>query len=266
MDTPMIGGAREVAPGTHEIASWLPVPGLGILPVNTFVIRGEQPMLVDTGLAALREPFLAHLGRLVDPSELRWIWMSHMDPDHLGNLAAVLELAPEARVITSFLGMGKMMLHGLPVDRVHLLEAGGRIDTGDRELVAMRPPYYDAPETSGFFDTRTRVLFSADAFGALLQAPAETARDIPKRTLRDGMLTWSAIDAPWLKQIDPSSFERTLRTIERLDPSVVIGGHLPSAPGMTRELTGYLAATCPGNAPIHEAPEDVNEALLTESA
>lgn len=62
------------------------------------------------------------------------------------------------------------------------------------------------------------------------------------------MLTWSAIDAPWLKQIVPSSFKRTLRTIERLNPSVVIGGHLPSAPGMTRELTGYLAATCSGNA------------------
>lgn len=39
-------------------------------------------------------------------------------------------------MITTFLGMGKMGLHGLPVERVHLLNPGQRLAVGDRELVA----------------------------------------------------------------------------------------------------------------------------------
>jgi flavorubredoxin len=51
-----------------------------------------------------------------------------MDADHLGNLEDVLALAPHAKVVTNFLGMGKMMLRHFDVSRVHLLEPGTTIE------------------------------------------------------------------------------------------------------------------------------------------
>jgi glyoxylase-like metal-dependent hydrolase (beta-lactamase superfamily II) len=233
-------GARSVAPETYELGSFLPVPDLGLLAVNSFLINAREPMLVDTGLGALEGDYLETLGGLIDPADLKWIWLSHMDPDHLGNLRAVLDFAPNAKVVTNFLGMGKMGLAGLPVDRVHLLEPGARLDLGDRQIVPLRPPYYDAPETIGFFDTKSRALFSADAFGALLQSPAENAAEIGEAELRDGMTIWTAIDAPWLGLTDAAAFGRTLSVVERLDPSIVLSGHLPHAPGMTLKLTRLL--------------------------
>src|SRR5262249_19056628 len=161
-------------------------PGLGVLPVNSFVIEAAEPILVDTGLEALRGPFLGALRQTIDPERLRWIFMSHMDSDHLGNLAAVLELAPQAKVVTNFLGVAKMELRGIDVSRVHLTKPGDTIRAGDRTIVPIQPPYYDAPETLGFFDSLTRVLFSADAFGALMERPAEEAAEIPAHQLRDG--------------------------------------------------------------------------------
>ena len=55
------------------------------------------------------------------------------------------------------------------------------------------------------------------------------------------MTTWSSIDAPWLAQLDRGAFGRALSAIERLDPEIVLSGHLPSARGLTRDLLGHLA-------------------------
>jgi len=239
MNAPAFDTVR-VAADTTSLSTIVPVGDLGLLHVNAFIIKAAMPVLVDTGPAALREPFLAALARSIDPADLRYVFMSHMDADHLGNLAAVLEVAPQATVITNFLGMAKMGLLGHDTSRVQLIGPGQELDLGDRRLVPLKPPYYDAPETTGFFDTRTRVLFSADAFGALLPAAETDAAAIDHETLREGMLKWAAIDAPWLSTADPQAFGGLLRQIERLDPSAIISGHLPVARGVTGRLARNL--------------------------
>ena len=240
MEAPTMIGAHQIAPDTTSLSSYFPLPGLGLLPVNAFVIKAAEPVLVDTGLSALRQPFLQALAQTIDPEAIRWIWLSHMDADHLGNLEEVLAIAPQAKVVTNFLGMGKMMLRHFDVSRVQLLEPGMTIDAGDRKLVPLKPAYYDAPETVGFFDTRTRVLFAADAFGALLQEPQDEAAAIAPQALDDGMIVWTSIDAPWLGMVDRTAFGRVLASIERLDPTAIISGHLPVARGITRNMLGCL--------------------------
>ena len=265
MTMPTMLGAETVAPDTTSLSSFLPVADLGVLAVNAFVIHAEQPILVDTGAAALRQPFLAALADAIDPSDLRYIFLSHMDADHLGNLDAVLALAPQAKVLTNFLGMAKMMLQERDLSRVSLIEPGSEIDLGDRRLVPLKPPYYDAPETTGFFDTKSRVLFSADAFGALLESPETEAAAIAPDALRDGMLGWAAIDAPWLATADGGKFGRLLRNIERLDPTAIVSGHLPVARGVTGRLTRNLNDALSGGTfavPDH----DTFERLLAEVA
>ena len=264
MTGPLMLGARPVAPDTVSLSSFMPVGDLGLLALNAFVIHADEPVLVDTGAAALRAPFLAALHEAIDPADLRYIWLSHMDADHLGNLDAVLKLAPQAKVITNFLGMAKMMLQDRDVSRVQLIAPGEELNLGDRRLVPLKPPYYDAPETTGFFDTRTRVLFSADAFGALLPAAETDAAAIDRDTLRDGMLAWAAIDAPWLATADPRAFGGLLRNIERLDPSAIISGHLPVARGVTGRLTKNLNDALAGGSfavPDH----DTFERLIAEA-
>jgi hypothetical protein len=241
MQQPTMLPPRAVAPDTHLLGAYLPLPGYGVLPVNSFLIRGAQPMLIDTGLAAVREAFLRDLHATIDPRDLRWIWLTHIDPDHVGNLAAVLAEAPRARVITSYLGMGKLGLLGLPVERVYLANPGQRLDIGDREIVAIQPPTFDAPETAGLLDTKSRALFPADCFGALMQEPAETARAVPATALRDGQVTWATVDAPWLAMIDEPKLGAALDAVRRLAPDAVLSSHLPPAAGMTETLLANLA-------------------------
>jgi flavorubredoxin len=234
---------RSPAPETETLVSYFPLPGYGVLPVNAFVLRAAQPMLVDTGLAALGDDFMESLRSAIDPQDLRWIWLTHTDADHIGNLQEVLAQAPQARLVTTFLGMGKMSLVGMPLDRVYLLNPGQSLDLGDRLIRALRPPTYDAPETTALFDEKTRILYSADSFGALMQEPAENAADIEASALRDGAGTWATIDAPWLSSIEETKLRATLAAIRGLEPQLILSAHLPTAEGrMTELLCNHILA------------------------
>lgn len=242
IQAPLMLPPRRLSARWTMLPSYLPVPGLGALPVNSFLLSGPEPMLVDTGLAALGENYLATLQRLVDLRSLRWIWLSHMDADHTGNLQAVLAAAPDARIVTNFLGQGKLMLQGLPADRVHLLEQGQSLPLHDRELLALRPPYYDAPETLGFHDPSDRLLFVSDCFGAVLPAPVDDLADVPAGMLCEGLLAWSGIDAPWLAELAPLEMARKFAEIEALSPDWVLSSHLPPVGDGIARLAGWLTA------------------------
>ncbi len=236
--------SSRVAPDTESLGAYLPVAGFGVLPVNAYLIRAAEPVLVDTGLGGLREGFLRALRSAIDPGDIRWIWITHMDPDPIGNLEAVLAEAPEARVVTTYVGMAKMGLHGLPVERAWLLNPGQRLDAGDRQLHALAPPTFDAPETTGLYDARSRTLLSSDCFGALLDAPAETAMDIESARLREGGVTSATIDAPWLHMIDRARFDERLEGVRKIGTETVLSSHLPPAVGMADTLLDHLADAC----------------------
>lgn len=242
MNPPAMFDPIRIDGSTHVLPAYIPVPGFGILPVNASLILGAEPVLVDTGLSALRDDFLVRLENLVDPHSLRWIWITHMDPDHVGNLEVILDLAPNARVVTTFLGMGKLGLLGLPQDRVYLLNPGQTLHLPDRSLACLRPPTFDAPETTALFDRATGTYFSADAFGALMEAPAQNAGELSPGSLAEGLSTWARVDSPWLHWVEPSVLQRAFRRIRELAPTRIVSSHLPPAEGIEAQLFEYLEA------------------------
>ncbi len=265
MQSPTLFESRRVAPETYTLPAYLPVPGAGILPVNAFLIHAAQPLLVDTGLAALKSDFMKRLSQLIDLEDLAWIWLTHTDPDHLGNLTDVLAAAPNARIVTTFLGMGKLGLQQIPTDRVYLLNPGQKLDLGDRTVTAIKPPSFDAPETTGLFDSKTRTLFSADCFGALMHQPAQTALEITPDALHEGLVAWSMVDAPWLAMVDAHAFDRALNTVHQLNAEMVLSSHLPPAPGMVDALLTHLRATrfaTPANGPDQQAFEQIMAQIM----
>jgi flavorubredoxin len=253
MNGPTLLDPQALDHDIHALGAYLPIPGYGVLPVNAFLVHGAQPMLVDTGLAALRSAFIDSLERLMDPAQLRWIWLTHADADHTGSLAEVLERAPEARVITTFVGMAKLGLQGFPVDRVYLLNPGQTLHIGDRTLHCIKPPIFDAPETTALFDSSSRTLFSSDCFGALMDAPAVTAAEIAPAKLREGARTWATIDSPWLRLVDEHRFGEELARIRDLAPTSVLSSHLPPATDMVETLLQNLDAA--RAAPSFEGPD-----------
>jgi flavorubredoxin len=234
----------QAAPGIDVVTSNVAIPGFGLVPVNAFVLHGAEPVLVDTGTVVERDDFMSALRSVIDPADLKWIWLTHTDFDHIGNLHRLLGEHPDIRVITTFLGVGIMGLSDpLPLDRVHLVNPGQTITVGDRTLTAIKPPVFDNPSTTGFHDEKSGAFFSSDCFGALLQAVPDNAADLSDDDLREGQVLWATVDSPWLHKVDRAAFAKELDDIAKLDPTIVLSSHLPAAPAdMTARMLSALAA------------------------
>jgi len=227
----------------HVLPSIFPVPVLGPVPVNAYLVRGEEPYLVDTGLYQDRDQFLATLQSLIDLADLRWIYLTHDDGDHIGALQPLLGMAPNARVITTFTAMGKLVLLNQPLDpaRVYLLNPGEALELADRRLTAIKPPVFDSPATTGVYDSRLDALFSADSFGSPLSEVPALANDVPPEVLASSQLTWTSFDAPWVHAIDRERFAASLQVLRKLDPRWLLSSHLPPAFQLTATLCDTLA-------------------------
>jgi flavorubredoxin len=257
----------QATPGIDVITDNVPIPGLGLVPVNAFVLHGSEPVLVDTGTVVGTADFMTSLRSVIDPTELKWIWLSHTDADHVGSLHELLTINPDIRVITTFLGVGIMSLFApLPMDRLYLLNPGEQITVGDRTLTAFKPPAFDNPCTTGFRDDRSGALFSADCFGALLQDVPQNAVDLSEADLRQGQTFWATVDSPWLHKVDTAALGRELDAIRAMEPTMVLSSHLPAAAGdMTDRLIASLAAA-PAADPFVGPNQPALEAMLAEMA
>ncbi len=259
---------RTLAGDVTAIQDCMEIPGLGVLPVNAFLVNADQPLLVDTGLPGSRGAFLEALGNLIDLADLRWIWLSHPDRDHTGSLYELLDAAPRARVITTFLGAGILSIERpIPMDRVYLLNPGQSFDLGDRKLTAFRPPLYDSPATTGFFDSLTGTVFSSDCFGAPVSsaelAVAADVADLPADDLAAGQRLWATADSPWISGVDRASFTRSLEPLRALDPPLLLSTHLPPATGRATEFLDLLA-TLPGVEPFMGPDQAALEEMLRQ--
>lgn len=256
---------HPVAPDIDVITSSFPIPGFGFVPINAFVLHGTEPLLVDTGAVVERDDFMTTLRSVIDPGELRWIWLTHPDFDHIGSITPLLDANPDLRVVTTFLGVGIMSLFApLPMDRVYLVNPGQTITVGQRTLTAVKPPAFDNPSTTGFLDDTSGALFSSDCFGALLTAVPDNAADLSHDELRQGQVFWATVDSPWLHNVDRDAFAGALDRIRHMDPTLVLSSHLPAAPGnMLDHLIKSLEAV-PTAAPFVGPDQAALEAMLAQ--
>jgi glyoxylase-like metal-dependent hydrolase (beta-lactamase superfamily II) len=244
------------------LPSYLPVPGLGVLPAHAFFIDGPEPMLVDAGPGGGQDAFQHALSSIVDPADLRWLWLTHCDPDHTGSLEWLLDNAPNCRIVTTYLAAGKLSMQlQISVHRMLWVNPGTTIEINGRTLTAFRPPSFDAPETVAFHDRTSSTLFTADAFGALLDHPVADASTIPLDDLADGLALWSTIDSPWVTHTDRGHFAGMLDEVRRLRAERVLSSHLPPASGITERLVNALA-TVPGRTPWTGPDQGALETVL----
>ena len=83
----------SLAPDTFLITNMAPAGPGEYLPVNSLLIRGDEPVIVDTGAPIHRELWRDQVFDLVAPEDVRWVFLSHDDGDHTGALHEALASA-----------------------------------------------------------------------------------------------------------------------------------------------------------------------------
>ncbi|MGD9619217.1 MAG: MBL fold metallo-hydrolase [Mycolicibacterium sp.] len=256
-----------IAPDTFVLPATLPVPGRGVQYVNPFLIRGAEPLLVDTGAAVLAEEYFSSLGSLIDLEDIRWIFISHDDRDHTGGLLRLLDLCPSARVLTSFQAVNRMTKETpLPLDRMEFVEIGCSVSIGDRRLHVMRPPLYDSPATRGFFDDRTGVYYAVDAFGAVTPQYHQLVDEVSPTAYRDGFYWLNRANTPWLELVEPAKLQAVVGDVRALDPSVIATTHGPVVTGSAVSRVLELMCTIPTQPVAFPSKEDLAATQALQAA
>jgi flavorubredoxin len=201
--------------------------------LNSMVILGEEPVIVDTGTIANRQQWLSDVFSLVEPEDVRWIFLSHDDVDHTGNLEQAMEACPNAQLVCNWAMTERHAnAFAFPLDRCRWVMHEESFDIGDRTLHAVRPPIFDSPTTRGLFDPKTGVYWSVDTFATPLPDPKMGIADLDPEFWQFG-LTLFAMGAvsPWLAWADHAKFGNTVDKVQSLDITTVAGCHTPVIEG-----------------------------------
>lgn len=227
--------------------------------INSLVIQGKEPIIVDTGGASNREQWVRDVFGLVDPEAVRWIFLSHDDHDHTGNLRLTLEMCPNATLITNWFTVERLAVDlALPLNRMKWVEDGQSFEANGRTYGAIRPPVYDSPTTRGLYDPKTGVYWASDAFATPVPAAVDHVSELDANFWREGFLMFQRAVAPWHGMLDQAKFDREIARLESLDITTIVTGHGPVLSGaqikpaftMTHELPSLDAVVLPGQAEL----------------
>ncbi|NJM73266.1 MAG: MBL fold metallo-hydrolase [Scytonema sp. RU_4_4] len=133
---------------------------------NSYLIKGDRVVLVDTSHTKFRDLYLNTLKSLINPKAIDYIIVSHTEPDHSGLVEDVLQLAPRATVLASKVAL--QFLENLVHDPFskRIVKSGDRVDLGQgHEIEFVSAPNLHWPDTIFSFDRKTQTLYTCDAFG-----------------------------------------------------------------------------------------------------
>ena len=78
---------------------------------NSYLVMDEKIAVVDTVWNPFSEKFLENVRSMVDPKRIDLIVANHAEPDHSGSLGALVQAAPQAKVIVSRKGLESIPGH-----------------------------------------------------------------------------------------------------------------------------------------------------------
>jgi flavorubredoxin len=218
--------------------------------LNSLVINGREPVIVDTGTPANREQWLKDVFSIVDPGDVRWIFLSHDDVDHAGNLPQIMEACPNATLITTWFFTERHTCDfNFPLDRCRWVNAGQSWKAGDRTLTAVVPPLFDSPVTRGLYDDRTGVYWAVDSFATPLPGPMDDIAQLDTEAWHQGVAMFNCMNSPWFQMLDPAKFEKHVDKVQSLELSTVASCHSPVIRGSNIDAAFNLIRSLPGMEP-----------------
>jgi flavorubredoxin len=230
--------------------------------INSMVILGQEPMIVDTGTPANRTQWLKDVFELVEPNDVKWVFLSHDDVDHSGNLDEVMTACPNATLVCNWAMVERHTnCFDFPLDRCRWIMDGEKLDIGDRVLHALRPPVFDSPTTRGIFDPKTGVYWAVDTFATPLPDHTLGVADLDEEFWTGGMHLFAlGAVSPWLTMIDPVKYGKYVDGVQNLDIKAVASCHSPVLEG---EYIAKAFATV-REFPVLDAPMMPDQSVLDQ--
>ena len=189
---------------------------------NSYLIKGsEKTVLVDTVDPAKEGDLLTNLQKS-GVKRIDYIVSNHAEQDHSGTIPKILELYPDARVLTNQ-KCRDMLIDLLCINEEKFLIVTDRstISLGDRTLEFIFAPWVHWPETMFTYSREDKILFSCDFLGSHY-ASSKLFVNNEAKAYEGAKRYYAEIMMPFRKSIN-----RHLEIINSLDVGMIAPSHGP---------------------------------------
>lgn len=163
---------REIAPGVFWLGGcsdtgawggkWAHSNDRRHVYANAYLVVGsERSLLVETGHSAHWDGMRRDLDRILGDRPLDYVFPSHQEIPHCGNLPRLIARYPEL-VVVGDVREYPMYYPSIPEDRLRQTEAGETIDLGGISLEFLPPIWHDLAGTLWLMAHGPEVLFCVD--------------------------------------------------------------------------------------------------------
>lgn len=135
---------------------------------NSYVIKDEKITVMDTVDLRKSDEWLSHLKVVLEDRMPDYLVVLHMEPDHAGSIEKFLKTYPSVKVVSNakVFQMITQFFEELDLTNRQIIVAEGDIlSLGEHSLSFVMAPMVHWPEVMFAYETKEKVLFSADAFG-----------------------------------------------------------------------------------------------------
>ena len=144
---------------------------------NSYLVMGEKKALIDMAAGHHAAAFIDQVRDLIDPAELDYIVVNHMEPDHTGTAGLFASLATKAEFLVSAKAAPMMASYYGLTEGIRVVKDGETVDLGGLTLQFHMVPFVHWPETMVTYVPEHKVLFSCDAFGGYGALPGRVFDD-----------------------------------------------------------------------------------------
>ena len=187
---------------------------------NSYLIKGQKKTaLIDTVDPTKEDDLLDNLDDL-EIENLDYLVVNHAEQDHSGTVPLLLEIYPEAKVVTNEKCKKMLMEHLLIVeDRIITVKDNDTLSLGGKTLRFIFAPWVHWPETMLTYLEEDKILFSCDLFGAHLADSNLWVDDEPRAYL-SAKRYYAEIMMPFRKNI-----KKHLERLKDLEINTIAPSH-----------------------------------------
>ena len=134
---------------------------------NSYVIRDQKIAVMDTVDRNFKFEWLNNLDEALGERKPDYLVVQHMEPDHSANIFNFMNNYPDATIVSSAKAFAMMKnFFGTEFgDRRIVVKEGDTLELGEHTLHFVAAPMVHWPEVIMTYDSKDKVLFSADGFG-----------------------------------------------------------------------------------------------------
>ncbi len=188
---------------------------------NAYLIIDEKITLIDTVKGYLTKELIERIADIIDPTKIDYVVSNHVEMDHSGAMPEVMEMLPNATVITSVAGEKEHRLHFKKDWKFQTVKSGDVLNIGKRNLHFVMTPMVHWPDNMVTYCPEEKILFSNDAFGQHIASSERFDDEYPVETiLEEAKKYYANIVLPYSSQV-----VGVMQIVRSLDLDIICPSH-----------------------------------------